>query len=259
MPSVLTELQPFRVVVFSPVGDTLTNADSVPLESNGGCDLSEACTLRTPGLIPDLPPIRLYDEDGMVKGAIESVLLELTPPIGQVQDGGDEEPTPTPTSDTSPDDDDALLEFSDPPNDATDCATGAAVDDPAVEISGVNVTRVGEDIEVEVVTVQSPTISFEEAYSMAIILLWFGYEGLAEFHAGLQQQGQTDSKGNVIPGTEGSVTVTDDAVTFVVPDADSIPKGSILEVNAFHLDTEGGSVNCDTFMDMYTCFGRCDD
>jgi len=168
-------------------------------------------------------------------------------------------PTPSPTSGTASDDDDALLEFSDPKDDATDCATGAAVDDPAVEISGVNVRKVGDDIEVEVATVQSPTKSFEEAYSMAIILLLFGYEGLAEFHAGLGKQGQTDSNGNVIPGTEDSVTVTDDAVTFVVPDGGSIPKGSILEVMAFHAETEGGSVNCDTFMAEYTCFGRCDD
>ena len=169
------------------------------------------------------------------------------------------EPTPTPTSGTAPDDDDALLEFSDPLDDATDCATGAAVDDPAVEISGVNVKKVGETIVVEVVPVQSPTISFEEAYSIAVILLLFGWEGLAEIHAGEQRQGQTDSSGNVISGTEDNVEVTDRAVTFTVTDGESIPKGSLVEVMAFHAETEGGNVNCDTFMTVYQCFGRCDD
>ena len=97
--------------------------------------------------------------------------------------------------------------------------------------------------------VQSPRLSFRQVYSMAVILLWFGYEGLVEFHAGERRQGQTDSSGNVIPGTEDDVTVTDDAVTFVIRDVDSIPDGSELEVKAFHMGEEGDAVNCDTFME----------
>ena len=241
VPSVLTELQPFIVVVTIPEGDTLTNVDSVPLESNEGIDLTEAFNLRMPGLIPNLHPIRLQDEDEMVIGAITSVLLELTPTNNQVETDAGGEPEPP--------DDESVLEFTDPSDDATDCATGETVDDPAVDIQSVSVRQVDTRVEVEVSMVQSPRLSFRQVCSMAVILLWFGYEGLVEFHAGERRQGQTDSSGNVIPGTEDAVTVTDDAVTFTVTDGASIPDGSPLEVRAFHTETEGGDVNCDEFID----------
>ena len=107
-------------------------------------------------------------------------------------------------------------------------------------------------------------MSFED-YSNAIILFLFGCEGLAEFHAGLMEQGRLDSNGQVIPGTEDAVTVTDDAVTFTVTDGGSIPDGSPLEVRAFHTETEGGDVNCDEFIDelslseleLVPCGGEC--
>ncbi len=239
-------------------GVTTTHEQPIILEGPDNPFSDEGATLTPP---PDAEPVKFdFDVESATGVGVfisfvtfalaEATAQEIEEIFGETddqgQDGADEDPM-------------SVLEFSDPKDDATDCATGETVDDPAVEISGVNLTKVGDDIEVEVATVQSPTLSFEEAYSMAVILLWFGYEGLAEFHAEERRQGQTDSSGNVIPGTEGSVTVTDDAVTFVVPDSDSIPKGSILEVNAFHLETEGGAVNCDTFMTEYTCFGRCDD
>ena len=165
-------------------------------------------------------------------------------------------PTPSPTSDTASDPD--VIELSDPKGDATDCATGAAVDDPAVDISGVNVSKVGETIMVEVVPVQSPETSLED-FSFAIIVLLFGFEGLAEIHAGLLREGFIDSGGSIIAGSEGQVTWTDGGVGFTFPNGDSIPKGSPLEIRAFHTETEGGAVNCDTFEDVYSCFGRCDD
>ncbi|MCH7999083.1 MAG: hypothetical protein IIA91_06350 [Chloroflexi bacterium] len=43
--------------------------------------------------------------------------------------------------------------------------------------------------------------------------------------------------------------MTDDAVTFVIRDVDSIPDGSELEVKAFHMENQESSVNCDTFME----------
>ena len=241
VPSVLTELGPFIVVVTIPEGDTLTNVDSVPLESNEGIDLTEAFNLRMPGLITNLHPIRLQDEDEMVIGAITSVLLELTPTNNQVETGGDGEPEPP--------DDESVLEFTDPTDDATDCATGETVDDPAVDIQSVSVRQVDTRVEVEVSMGQSPKMSLEDYYSFAILLYLFGWDYLVEFHAGERRQGQTDSSGNVIPGTEDDVTVTDDAVTFVIRDVDSIPDGSELEVEAFSMENQGSSVNCDTFME----------
>ncbi len=165
-------------------------------------------------------------------------------------------PTPSPTPDTASDPD--VIELSDPKDDATDCATGAAVDDPAVEIGGINLRKEGENIVVEVVTVQSPEISFED-FSSAIRVTLGDFGALAQIHAGLRQEGLTDGGGSIIAGSEGLVTWTDGGVGFAFSDGGSIPKGSPLLVETFHLETEGGSVNCDTFETTYQCFGRCDD
>ncbi len=231
-------------------GVTTTHQQPFLLEGDGDPFSDEGVTLSPPA---DAESVRFMPVEGHSELSLAVVSMFM-------QELDDEFPPPGgETDEPPPDDDDALLEFSDPPDDATDCATGAAVGDPAVDIEGVNVRKVGEKIEVEVRPVQSPTISFEEAYSMAVIVLLFGWEGLLEIHAGERRQGQTDSSGNVIPGTEGDVTVTDDAVTFAIPNGESIPKGSLLEIKAFHMGEEGDAVNCDTFMTEYTCFGRCDD
>ena len=159
-------------------------------------------------------------------------------------------PVVPPDDDTDlPPDDESVLEFSDSQDDATDCATGETVDDQAVDIQSVSVRQVDTRVEVEVSMGQSPKMSLEDYYSFAILVYLFGWDYLAEFHAGERRQGQTDSSGNVIPGTEDAVTVTDDAVTFVIRDVDSIPDGSALEVAAFSMENQGSSVNCDTFME----------
>jgi len=175
--------------VLAELGDGVTTTHEQPflLEGDGDPLADEGATVAPPA---DAEPVRFMPVEGYRDLNMAIIEMFIIPSFREQEEFQES----------------LKVDFSDPVDDATDCGTGAAVDDPAVEISGVNVTRVGEDLEVEVATVQSPTKSFEESYSMAIILLLFGYEGLAEFHAGLQQQGQTDSKGNVIPGTEGSVT-----------------------------------------------------
>ena len=203
------------------------------------------------GLIASLPCQEAADVngDGAVTSEDAALILQFT--AGFIESFPPDIPPDT-------EDDGAVLESSDAKDDATDCNTGAAVDDPAVDISGVNVSKVGETIVVEVVPVQSPETSLED-FSFAIIVLLFGFEGLAEIHAGLLREGLIDSDGSIIPGSEGQVTWTDGGVGFTFPNGDSIPKGSPLEVRAFHTETEGGAVNCDTFEDVYSCFGRCDD
>ena len=223
-------------------GVTATHQQPIILEGPDNPFSDEEATLSTPD---DAEPLVFLpvDEFDRIFG-LTAVFVSLFGGFGIVT------PVVPPDDDTDlPPDDESVLEFSDSQDDATDCATGETVDDPAVDIQSVSVRQVDTRVEVEVSMGQSPKLSFEEAYSMAIILLWFGWEGLAEFHAGERRQGQTDSSGNVIPGTEDDVTVTDDAVTFVIRDVDSIPDGSELEVEAFSMENQGSSVNCDTFME----------
>ena len=240
---------------------TLMNADPLLLGSLRVLDVTEPFSLQGPD---GYGPVPLTDDAGQTVGEITAFDLTLNPIDGLVADGADVEPQPEDEAELPTDTEEQGSERKDPKDDATDCATGESVDDPAVDIDEVNVRKVGDDIEVEVVPVQSPTKSFKD-YSNAIILFLFGWEGLAEFHAGLMRQGQTDSNGDVIPGTEDAMEVTDDAVTFTVTDGGSIPEGSLLEVRAFHTEAEGGDVNCDTFMDELSlselqsvpCGGEC--
>jgi hypothetical protein len=183
-----------------------------------------------------------------VDGVVECVATSTPTPT----------PTPTPTSGTASDPDEDLIELQDPTDDATDCATGENVVDPAVEISGVNLTTDGDGIVVEVVTVQSPETSFFD-FSAAIRVTLGDFGALAEIHDGARQEGLFGSDGGITPGSEDHVTWTNDGVGFVFPNHGSVSKGDPLLVETFHLKTEGGTVNCDTFMDVYTCFGRCDD
>ena len=192
------------------------------------------------GLIASLPCQEAADVngDGAVTTVDAALILQLN--AGLIESFPPDIPTDT---------EEQGAEFTDPTDDATDCATGETVDDPAVDIQSVSVRQVDTRVEVEVSMGQSPKMSLEDYYSFVILLYLFGWDYLVEFHAGERRQGQTDSSGNVIPGTEDDVTVTDDAVTFVIRDVDSIPDGSELEVKAFHMENQGSSVNCDTFME----------
>ncbi|MCH7998777.1 MAG: hypothetical protein IIA91_04760 [Chloroflexi bacterium] len=224
-------------------GVTTTHEQPIILEGPDNPFSDEGATLTPP---PDAEPVRFMPIEGYreLNRAILLMFLnelwmgeEFEGTDGQGQDGADEDPM-------------SVLEFSDPQDDATDCATGETVDDPAVDIQSVSVRQVDTRVEVEVSMGQSPMMSLEDYYSFAILVYLFGWDYLVEFHAGERRQGQTDSSGNVIPGTEDDVTVTDDAVTFVIRDVDSIPEGSELEVEAFHMENQGSSVNCDTFMEV---------
>ena len=167
-------------------------------------------------------------------------------------------PTPSPTSGTASDPDDDEVYLDDPTDDATDCATGESVVYPAVEISGVSLLKDGKSIVVEVITVQSPETSFLD-FSAAIRVSLADFSALAEIHDGQPQEGLFDDDGGIIPGSDDHVTWTNGGVSFDFPDGGSVSKGSPLLVETFHTTTEGGAVNCDTLMDVYSCFGRCDD
>ena len=255
VPSVLTELGPFIVVVTIPEGDTLTNVDSVPLESNEGIDLTEAFNLRMPGLIPNLHPIRLQDEDEMVIGAITGVLLELTPTNNQVETGGDGEPEPpddesTPTltpnlsSDTEP-----KVAINDASGDAYKCADGedAVVVDLAVDMLFGGVTQLPDGVVVRVSLGVRPIESAKDA-SFAV-QAQIGQEGRSqvaqyEFSGGQPNNGRLDDAGNVIPGSEGDVTATGVELTFTFPGL-VLKKGDTVTVRSSHQRNPEDAVNCD--------------
>jgi hypothetical protein len=191
-----------------------------------------------------------------VDGVVECVGPTTTPTPTPAPTPTPEESSPSPTSGTASDPDEIYLD--DPTDDATDCATGESVVDPAVDIRGVALIKDGESIVVEVVTVQSPETSFLD-YSAAIQVSLGRLGALAQIHAGQLDEGLFGSDGGFIPGSEEHVTWTDGGVSFLFPDASSVSKGDPLLIETFHSKTAESTRNCDTLEAVYSCFGRCDD
>ena len=223
------------------------------------CDGPGLGTYSLRGMATSVVVVEGEFEDTPLSVIVDGVVECVAPPTPTpTPTSTSEEPMPTSTSGTSADPDGDEIYLDDPTDDATDCATGESVVDPAVEISGVSLLKDGESIVVEVVTVQSPEKSFLD-FSDAIRVFLGSFGALAEIHDGLRQEGLFDSDGGIIPGSDDHVTWTNGGVSFDFPDGGSVSKGSPILVETFHTKTEGGAVNCDTFMDVYSCFGRCDD
>jgi hypothetical protein len=192
-----------------------------------------------------------------VDGVVECVEPTNTPTPTPAPTPTSEESTPSPTSGTASDPDEIYLD--DPTDDATDCATGESVVDPAVEIRGVALIKDGESIVVEVVTVQSAETTFLDDFSVAIQVFLGSLGAVAQIHDGQLDEGLIGSDGGLIPGSEEHVTWTNGGVSFLFPDAGSVSKGDPLFVETFHSKTAESTRNCDTLEAVYSCFGRCDD
>ena len=226
VPRVTTELMPSTITVNPPVGDALMNADSVHLESIVGCSLGEACTLRTPGLAPELPRIRLQAEDGIDKGEIESVILELTPTNGQVQDGADEEPAT-----------DEVKE--DPKNDwRLNCDLTAAPDPdgghPAMDIRGVARRGPGE---VDIVLGDGAREFFQgnppSAFKEIFLLTPDGraFRAGEQIHAGERSTYVLDEEGSPVPGAQVMVEWIDEKTNRIKVTGLDLPEGTKSQVH----------------------------
>jgi len=223
------------------------------------CDAPGLGTYSLRGKTTSVVVVEGEFEDTPLSVVVDGVVECIAPPTPTpTTTATAEAPMPTSTSGTSADPDGDEIYLDDPTDDATDCATGESVVDPAVEISGVSLLKDGEDIVVEVVTVQSPEKSFLD-FSAAFRVFLGSFGALAEIHDGQSEEGLFDSDGGIIPGSDDHVTWTNGGVSFHFPDGGSVSKGSPILVETFHTKTEGGAVNCDTFTDVYSCFGRCDD
>jgi len=135
-------------------------------------------------------------------------------------------------------------QIDDPLEDTYVCNTEELVNDPAVDIVGVNVSRTGNITKIEVALAEPPIGSFED-YSFAVLFQSTGCNALIEMHAGHQQQGLLNSSGFVIPDTEGAANIESNAVTFVCPEGIDL-EGTEIYIDTFHTELEGGNTTCDT-------------
>ncbi len=220
---------------------TLMNVDPLLLGSVQVVDLTKPFALQGPD---GYGPVPLTDEAGLTVGEFVGFDITLTPgddviDMGDlVEDGGDEEPEPP---------DEPVLISTDTLSDATECDSGAAVEDAAVDIFAIDFIQQLDGITFRVHLEGSPLESIK--WFSHSVQLQVGQEGRFqvaqnEIHDGEPNSGRIDDAGNVIPGSEGDVTATDEFVTFFFPGLVLQP-GDTVTARSFHLEEEGDTVHCD--------------
>ena len=134
------------------------------------------------------------------------------------------------------------------PGDAINCQTEQPVVDAALDIVAVSLDPKPGGYEVFVRTAGSPAGVFDNAYSAAVVVtlgnLTENQTRLAEKHAGTDRQGLLDAEGEVIDGTEDSVSIGADGVRFNFPGP--LKEDASLLVETFHQKAIFDDVTCDT-------------
>lgn len=138
--------------------------------------------------------------------------------------------------------------FSDDTGDAFACNSGAATEDPAVDIQLFTFFLPPEGPPaVEIFTGQSPRLNFEDySYSLQARVGHSGFYhvGIYEIHAGVTRIGELATVDELEQGTEDHVIPGPDSVLFTFPSYEP-EKGDTVTVRAFHLETDSSVQTCD--------------
>lgn len=246
---VVKSITPFKpktdqnVHVFASSARDLTSEGASPLETIGSWLGGEIGSTYTETIVKDLNGARANaDTDG--DGTISTAEFEAVFRGAHLKAEGSLMQKPknkTFAGDPAPD---VSLHIDDPSEDTFVCNTEEPVNDPAVDIVGVNISRTGDITKIEVAMAEPPAESFED-YSFALLIQSMNFNALIEMHAGQQQQGLLNSSGLVIPDTESVASIGSNTVNFWAPEGINL-EGTQIYIDAFHTESEGGNTTCDS-------------